>query len=183
MVTCGVLLGCSKEPASTDPPDAVATEPSSLTSALPPVMIVAQDTTWKLLLELKPAAPRGELELAGEQFTLSAMRLDVKAQTLNGVANRDGATLPAIAHTEYRLRFALDECEHPTPTPPNAWPGLCGQIEGLPPPKRIVEHELLVDVDSAYWATGEVHQLRAACVPRSGAGPSCQLWGSTSTTR
>jgi hypothetical protein len=146
-------------------------------SSLPPIQATLHDETWKLALTLDPRAPKGALEIRGQPYALTEVGLVLEHEALAGSVARDGGTSPAHAARSYRLRFSLDECAHAPPTPPGAWPGPCGHAEGQPRPQKLTSYELLVDVESSYWLTGELHQIKAACVPRSGAGPSCKLEG------
>lgn len=154
---------------------------SPRSASVPPIEATLRDAAWKLTVRLDPLGPSASMEVRGARRTLSAISLDLLGEDAAGSIPRDGGALPAHATLRYRLRFTMDECEGAPAAPEGAWPGTCGHREGEPPPEHPAIFEVLIDRESSYWPTGEVHKLIAACVPRSGAGPTCKLEGSVST--
>jgi len=146
-------------------------------AAIPPISATLRDASWQLTVRLDPRAPSASLTIHDSPRTLSAVSLELIHETAFGSVHRPGGVAPARVTHQYRLRYTIDECEG-APATPGAWPGLCGHLEGAPAPQRLVAYELLIDADSTYWSTGESHVFVAACVPRSGAGPTCKLTGS-----
>jgi hypothetical protein len=139
--------------------------------------------TWSLLLHVDPGSPRGKLEIGGEGFDLLAVELVLEHQDSHGLVVGPRGRTPAYAQSRYRLRFSIDECAHAQPTPEGHWPGICGYVQGQSRPTRLERYELLLDVESTFLVDGEVHRLAAACVPQSGAGPSCSLRGVSQGSR
>jgi hypothetical protein len=194
-VAIGALLGCacssggaggtptssSAPPAASSPTtfDHGSTGPARV-ATVPPIEATLHDEAWKLTVRLDTTSPSASLEIRGARYALQGTALELLSEELAGSSPRDGGTRPAHAALRYRLRFQVDECEHEPPTPDGRWPGLCGHREGEPRPQHLAPYELLVDVDSSYWATGELHRLAAACVPHGGAGPACKLDGTLS---
>ena len=140
-----------------------------------PVDATLTDGGWTLVLHVDPASPRGKLAIDGEDFDLVAPELALEHQDAYGVVDRPRGATPAHVRSQYRLRFSIDRCAHAQPAPEGRWPGLCGYLRDQPRPTKLEPYELLVDVESTFLKDGEVHTLTAACVPRSGAGPSCSL--------
>jgi len=149
-------------------------------AATSPISATLQDGSWTLAVRLDPQAPAVSLKIRDQARTLSAVSLELIHETATGSVPRPGGAVPAHANHQYRLRYTMNECEGAPTTPDSAWPGLCGHLAGTPAPQRPASYELLIDADSTYWLTGERHALVAACVPRSGAGPTCKLEGSAS---
>jgi hypothetical protein len=134
------------------------------------------DTAWRLTVTFDLRAPTVTLSIDGHPHTVAEVSLVLLRETVGRSMKRPGGVVPESARQSYRLRFAFDACEGEPPTPSGHWPGLCGYFDGGPP-RQITRYELLVDVDSLYSWTQDVHQFEAACVPTSGAGPTCHLGG------
>ncbi len=175
-LVCACGRGAPGEPASTT--TTLTTTGAAPSSPVVPLQATLHDDAWKLALRLDPRAPAGTLEVHGQPYGLTGVTLVLLHEELVGSVTGDAGKSPAQAARAFRLRFSIDECEHEPVTPAGKWPGPCGYLDGQPRPQKLALYEILVDVESNYWATGERHQIKAACVPRSGAGPSCKLEGS-----
>jgi hypothetical protein len=122
--------------------------------SIPPLDATLRDGSWELSVHLDPAAPAATLAIGGQPVTVSELHLSLEHEEQSGMVSTPVGPRPTRAVRMYRLRFVLDGLHgHPTP------------------------YELLVDVKSSFASTVGLHQLEAACVPRSGAGPLCSLLG------
>ncbi len=168
-------------PARGQPAESGQTEAASPLPPLEPVNGTLVDSAWRLGVRFDPRAPTVTLSIHEKPYAVDDVSLVLQKETVDGSVARRGGAVPARATRSYRLRFAIDECENEPPTPSGKWPGLCGYPEGGPRPRRIAGYELLVDVDSLYSSTEDIHRIDAACVPTSGRGPICQLNGTAVT--
>jgi hypothetical protein len=160
-------------PADSGPTAAVAPVPP-----LEPIVGTLVGAGWRLSLIFDVRAPTVKLSIHDRPHAVDEVSLVLLHETVDGSVKRRGGAVPDRARRSYRLRFAIDECEGAPPTPPTVWPGRCGYPDGGLRPRDITRYELLVDVDSHYFPSQDVHQIDAACVPASGSGPTCQLHGS-----
>jgi hypothetical protein len=88
---------------------------------------------------------------------------------------------------QYRLHFTIDVCEHEQPITsdmPSSWWSPCRYVVGRPRPTWIMPFDLLIERKfsrspaTPQYGPTYLDMLDAACVPATGAGPSCQLSGS-----
>jgi hypothetical protein len=166
--------------ASAPEPQAQADGGPEQSTALPPIQVTLRDDTWTLSVNLDPSSPSGALEIRGEPFALSGLEVHLVKDDRMGSVRRDGGVWPLRATRTYRLRFTFDRCAHAGPTPAGQWPGPCGYFEGQTRPTWPASYELLVDVETFFTPGEDFHRAQAACVPQSGAGPSCKLEGGRS---
>jgi hypothetical protein len=155
---------------------------------LEPIVGTLVGAGWKLTLTFDVRAPALKLSIHDHLYAVDEVSLVLLRETVDGSVARQGAG-HGRAQQSYRLRFAIDECENEPPTPSGRWPGICGYPDGGVRPRNSTRYELLVDVDSQYYSPTPtqdiqgVHQIEAACVPASGAGPTCKLEGAVVTRR
>lgn len=151
-----VLLGCLVSPAAL--------------AAVSPVPFLLRGEGWEFELDLDPL--KGKLTRDGDTFGLRDPKL---TELSSSTQSKD------LVQTEYRLRFTIDACAHGQQVEQSRWPGLCDYWPGMTRPVRLETFELLLTRSRAVMAGVTTDMLWAACVPQSGLGPSCQLFGSRAT--